>query len=440
MGRLARRRSRNRGTRARALHPRTARRQGAPLRRLPSVSRADRVHQHDSPASRGALAGRPGDRSAPALVRALERGRDGAARRQEGPRARRPHRKLRVSGDAVRHRLEPLLECARRKARWRPHLLPGTLRAGRLCARVPRRTPERSAARHVPPGSGRQGHLVLSAPVADAGAMAVPDGLDGTGPDPGDLPGAVPALPRASRHGEDRGTQGVGVHGRRRDGRARVARRDRPRLARKPRQPRLRHQLQPAAARRTGARQRQDHPGARGELPRRRLERDQGDLGLVLGSAHRARQGRHPAEAHGGSGRRRIPEIQEPRWRVRPRTFLRQVPRAQGERRQHVRRGHLAAQPRRPRSAQGVRGVRRGDEAQGTADGHPREDREGLRHGRGRRGKEHRAPAEEDAHRGAQAVPRPLRDPDPGRPARGAAPRDARSPPRWRSCACSRSW
>ena len=51
-------------------------------------------------------------------------------------------------------------------------------------------------------------------------------------------------------------------------------------------------QLQPAAPRRAGARQREDHPGARDELPRRRLERDQGDLGLGLGSAARERHRR----------------------------------------------------------------------------------------------------------------------------------------------------
>ena len=57
----------------------------------------------------------------------------------------------------------------------------------------------------------------------------------------------------------------------------------------KPRQPDLRGQLQSAAPRRPGARQRQDHPGARGGFPRRRLERDQGDLGRLLGPADRAR-------------------------------------------------------------------------------------------------------------------------------------------------------
>ena len=50
-----------------------------------------------------------------------------------------------------------------------------------------------------------------------------------------------------------------------------------------PRQPDLRHQLQPAAPRRPGARQRQDHPGAGVVLPRRRLERHQGGLGPRVG-------------------------------------------------------------------------------------------------------------------------------------------------------------
>ncbi len=79
--------------------------------------------------------------------------------------------------------------------------------------------------------------------------------------------------------------QGLGLHGRRRDGRAGIDGRDRHGRARTPGQPDLRHQLQPAASRRSGARQRQDHPGTRIGFPRRRLERHQGDLGQLLGSA-----------------------------------------------------------------------------------------------------------------------------------------------------------
>ena len=48
-------------------------------------------------------------------------------------------------------------------------------------------------------------------------------------------------------------------------------------------------------------------------------------------------------------------------------------------------RGHLAPQPRRPRSAQGLCGVPRTRTTQGPAHRHPREDGEGLRHGHGRR-------------------------------------------------------
>ena len=78
---------------------------------------------------------------------------------------------------------------------------------------------------------------------------------------------------------------GVVLRRRRRDRRARDARRHLPRRPRGPRQPHLGRQLQPAAPRRSGARQRQDHPGARGGLPRRRLERHQGHLGLAVGTS-----------------------------------------------------------------------------------------------------------------------------------------------------------
>ena len=203
--------------------------------------------------------------------------------------------------------------------------------------------------------TGGNGLELLSPPVADAGLLAVPDRLDGPRAADGDLPGAVHeihAQPRPDRHGRP---QGLGLPRRRRDGRAREPRRHRPRRARGARQPDLRGQLQPAAPRRAGARQRQDHPGARGHLPRRRLERDQADLGLGLGRA--ARQGRvgHAAPADGGDRRRRLPGLQVEGRRLHPRALLRPVPRDQGARRRHDRRGDLAAAARRPRPAQGLR-------------------------------------------------------------------------------------
>ena len=136
--------------------------------------------------------------------------------------------------------------------------------------------------RELQPGGGP---VVLSASVADAGLLGVPDGVDGPRPDHGDLPGALQPLPEDRGLKEPSTAKGVGVPRRRRDRRAGDARRDHAGRARKARQPDLRHQLQPAAARRSGARQRQDHPGAGSHLPRRRLERHQGDLGQRLGSA-----------------------------------------------------------------------------------------------------------------------------------------------------------
>ena len=61
-----------------------------------------------------------------------------------------------------------------------------------------------------------------------------------------------------------------------------------------------------------------------------------------------------------------------------------------------VRRRDLAPDPRRPRPVQGLRRLPRRPEPQGPADRDPRQDRQGLRHGRGRRGPEHHPSAEED--------------------------------------------
>jgi pyruvate dehydrogenase E1 component len=51
--------------------------------------------------------------------------------------------------------------------------------------------------------------VVLSAPVADARLLAVPDGVDGPGPDHGDLPGALQPLPREPRPEADNGDRKV---------------------------------------------------------------------------------------------------------------------------------------------------------------------------------------------------------------------------------------
>ncbi|CAA9479834.1 MAG: Pyruvate dehydrogenase E1 component, partial [uncultured Solirubrobacteraceae bacterium] len=203
--------------------------------------------------------------------------------------------------------------------------------------------------------------------------------------------------------------QGVGVHGRRRDGRARVDGRDLPRRPREARQPDLRRQLQPATPRRPGPRQREDHPGARDGLPRRGVERHQGHLGLALGPAPRLRPRRPAAPPDGGGRRRRLPDLQVALGRVRPRALLRRRARPRRPRQGHDRRRDLGAQPRRPRSPEGLRRLPRRRAPQGPADGDPRQDDQGLRHGRGRRGPEHHPPAEEDEREGALRLPRPVR-------------------------------
>ena len=156
---------------------------------------------------------------------------------------------------------------------------------GRLFPRLHARPPDRGADGQLPPGNRRQGHLLLPAPVADAGFLAVPDRLDGLGPIQAIYQarfmkylasrGLIDAArPSSARSGPSSATA---------NRRGRIARRHRHGRPRKAGQPDFRHQLQPAAPGRPGARQRQDHPGTRIRIPRRRLERHQADLGHPLG-------------------------------------------------------------------------------------------------------------------------------------------------------------
>jgi pyruvate dehydrogenase E1 component len=87
---------------------------------------------------------------------------------------------------------------------------------------------------------------------------------------------------------------------------------------------------------RAGARQRQDHPGTGSGFPRRRLERDQGYLGRLLGLTAGAGYHRPVAEAHGRVRGRRVPDLQVQRRCLRAQTFLRQVSRTRGSGVEHV--------------------------------------------------------------------------------------------------------
>ena len=217
--------------------------------------------------------------------------------------------------------LQPLLQGQGPRAGRRLRLLPGPRLARHVLARLPRRPPVAAAARELPPrAEARRRPVVVPAPVADARLLGSADGVDGPRPDHVDLPGALLALPGGSRPQAAHRSEGVGVPRRRRDRRARGARRHLARLAREARQPDLRHQLQPAAARRPGPRQRPHRPGARSGLPRRRLERHQGAVGPRVGRAVRARPRGPAAQARRRDRRRRVPEVLGDAGRLHPRS------------------------------------------------------------------------------------------------------------------------
>ena len=216
------------------------------------------------------------------------------------------------------------------------HGSPGIYARAFLEGRLTRSSSTASARRSST--ASASGPAVLPAPAADAGLLGVPDRLDGPHRHQLDLPGAVQPLPAQPRHQGHQRPARVGVPRRRRDGRARVARRHRRRRPRGARQPHLRHQLQPAAARRPGQRQRQDHPGARGQLPRRRLERHQGRLGPRVGRAARPRRRRRAGQPDEHHARRPVPDLLDRGRRLHPRALLRRRPAAAQDGRAHDRR------------------------------------------------------------------------------------------------------
>ncbi len=169
------------------------------------------LRQHDPRLAREALSGRSRARAAHRVADPLECGRDGGACEPGEHRIRRPHRDLRLVGDALRGRLQSFLARALRAPSRRHGLRPGSFEPGHLRARLPRGPPDGRAAAALPPGSRRQGALVVPAPLADAGFLAVPDGLDGPRPAAGDHAGPLRALPRAPRPGRGRATRRSGA-------------------------------------------------------------------------------------------------------------------------------------------------------------------------------------------------------------------------------------
>ena len=309
--------------------------------------------------------------------------------------------------------LQPFLPRQLRRSARRPDLLPGPRLSGCLRPRLPGRPPHRRAPEEFPPRTARDPRpFLLPAPVADARFLELPHRLHGPRADQRHLPGALHALPGKSRHHPGNPAPHLGLPRRRRNGRARIHGLHHSGLARKAGQPHLRHQLQSAAPRRSGARQRQGHPGTRSRLPRRRLERHQSDLGRRLGSAAGARHHRSAAKTHGRSGGWRVPDLRHQGRRLHPPAFLRQVPRTARTRIPPERRGSLQAAPRRPRSQEGLQRLPAGARYQGQAYPDSGPHRQGLRPRRSRRRPQHFPPAEETQRSGDRALPLALRNSD----------------------------
>ena len=232
------------------------------------------------------------------------------------------------SRQPLRGRLQPLLPGQGRRPARRPGLHPGPRRAGHLRPGVPRRPPRpRTTSTTSAARSAASGLSSLPAPAAHARLLGVPDGVDGPRPDQRDLPGPLqplPAEPPASTTRRDSQVWCFLGDGECDEpetlGALSLAARE------NARQPDLRRQLQPAAPRRPGARQRQDHPGARGRVPRRGLERHQGHLGLEVGRAAAPRRRRRAPQQDEHDRRRRVPALRGRVRRLHPRALLRPRP------------------------------------------------------------------------------------------------------------------
>ena len=130
---------------------------------------------------------------------------------RDRPEHRRTYLHLRLLGHALRGRLQPLLARGHRRASRRPDLLPGPRRPGHLRPGLRGGTPRGRATQQLPPraGAGRR-PVLLPAPLAHAGLLAVPHRVHGPGPHHVDLPRPVHPLPGEPRPEADRATRRSG--------------------------------------------------------------------------------------------------------------------------------------------------------------------------------------------------------------------------------------
>ena len=199
---------------------------------------------------------------------------------------RRPHLDLRVVRRPLRGGPQPLLPRPGPPRRRRPDLLPGPRLPRHVRPRVPRGPPERPTSSTASARRSRTRRTACSSyphPRLMPEFWEFPTVSMGLGPINAIYQAQLNRYLHQPRHQGRLRPARLGVPRRRRDGRGREPRRSCRWPRTRARQPHLRHQLQPAAPRRPGARQRQDHPGARELLPRRRLERHQGRLGPRVG-------------------------------------------------------------------------------------------------------------------------------------------------------------
>ena len=359
------------------------------------------------PPQRGAAApGRPRARAAHALAHALERDGDGRAREQGVVGARRPHRELRLGRDALRRRLQPLLARADR---------PSTA-ATSSSSRATRR-PASTRARSSKAASPRSSCDNFRQEVDGNGLSSYPHPW--LMPDFWQFPtvsmglGPLMAIYQARfmQYLHDRGLadterpQGLGVH-------AATARWTSPSRSARSRSP-AREKLDNLIFVVNCNLQRLDGPVRGNGKIIQELESDFRGAGwnvikVIWGSRWDPLLARdndgHPAAAR---WRRRV-DGEYQTFKSRDGAYVREhffgkYPELRAMVADMTDDEIWAPEPRRPRPAQGLRRLRRGGRAQGPADRDPRQDDQGLRHGRGGRGPEHHAPAEEDGRRGAAA-------------------------------------
>ena len=239
---------------------------------------------------------------------------------------------------------------------YQPHSAPGVYARAFLEGRLTEKDLAHYRQEISAPGQQARRPVQLPAPLADAGFLAVPHRIDGDRPHQLDLPRPFHALPAAPRAAGHRHAQGLGRVRRRRDGRAREHERADAGLAREARQPGVGGQLQPAAARRPGARQRPHHRRAGSPVRRRRLARDQAGVGLRLGRAVRTRRRRRAGPGLRADRGRPVPDLRGQGRPLQPRTLLRPGPAARRPRPGPERRADRPPEARRPRPGEDPRG------------------------------------------------------------------------------------